>query len=143
MKDKEISALQKKIDNTKSEGSELEKKYKALKLENNELSLKLKLLDNLEEKDKLEKDPLEFYDIIIYINSMQDIKREGWKIKMNENGRKLSEDKSQNKRLIIGVLGNRNKGKSFILQALSGEKMQTGTTINTIGLSIQKINMFY
>lgn len=91
----------------------------------------------MEEKDKLEKDPLEFYDIIVDINSMQDIKREGWKIKMNENGRKLSEDKSQNKRLIIGVLGNRNKGKSFILQALSGEKMQTGTTINTIGLSIK------
>ena len=94
-------------------------------------------MDNIEEKEKLEKDPLEFYDIIVNINSMQRIKKEGWEIRMNENGKKISEDKNEKKKLIIGVLGNKNKGKSFLLQALSGEKMQTGTTINTIGLSIK------
>ena len=45
--------------------------------------------------------------------------------------------KRKSKKISIGVIGNRNKGKSFLLQALSGERMQTGTTINTIGLSIK------
>ena len=56
---------------------------------------------------------------------------------MNENGKKIIESKEKVKKLVIGVMGNRNKGKSFLLQALSGERMQTGTTINTIGLSIK------
>ena len=34
-------------------------------------------------------------------------------------------------------MGNKNKGKSFMLQALSGEELQTGSTISTIGLSIK------
>ena len=67
---------------------------------------------------------------------MQNIKK-GWEIKMNENGKKIIESKEKVKKLVIGVMGNRNKGKSFLLQALSGERMQTGTTINTIGLSIK------
>ena len=70
-------------------------------------------MDNIEEKEKLEKDPLEFYDIIVNINSMQRIKKEGWEIRMNETGKKISEDKNEKKKLIIGVLGNKNKGKSF------------------------------
>ena len=96
----------------------------------------INVLNKNEEKKKLDKNPLEFYDIIININSMQNIKN-GWEIKMSENGKKLIESNERNKKLVIGVMGNRNKGKSFILQALSGEKMQTGTTINTVGLSIK------
>ncbi len=34
-------------------------------------------------------------------------------------------------------MGNRNRGKSFLLQALSGEKLITGSTINRKGLSIK------
>ena len=34
-------------------------------------------------------------------------------------------------------MGNRNRGKSFLLQALSGGKLITGSTINTKGLSIK------
>ena len=56
---------------------------------------------------------------------------------MSEKGKEITESKKKNKSLVIGVIGNRNKGKSFILQALSGEKLQTGTSISTIGLSIK------
>ena len=56
---------------------------------------------------------------------------------MNENGKKISEDKNETKKFIIGVLGNINKGKTFLLQALSGEKIQPGKKINTSGLSIK------
>ena len=56
---------------------------------------------------------------------------------MNEKGKKISVDTDNIERLVIGVMGNRNKGKSFMLQALSGEDLQTGTSISTIGLSIK------
>ena len=40
-------------------------------------------------------------------------------------------------------MGNRNKGKSFILQVLSGASLKTGTTINTIGISIKFLENKY
>ena len=93
--------------------------------------------NNIKEKSKLDKDPLEFYDIIVNINSMQNIGKDGWEVVMSENGKKISELKDDENRLVIGVMGNKNKGKSFMLQALSGEELQTGSTISTIGLSIK------
>ena len=120
----------------KTKFNDLEKELNVLKEKNIELNSKINILDKTEEKQKLEKNPLDFYDIIVNINSMQNIKK-GWEIKMNENGKKIIESKEKVKKLVIGVMGNRNKGKSFLLQALSGERMQTGTTINTIGLSIK------
>jgi predicted GTPase len=114
----------------------LEKEINILKEKNKELNSKIKILDKIEEKQNLGKNPLDFYDIIVNINSMQNIKN-GWEVKINENGKKIIDSKEKNKKLVIGVMGNRNKGKSFLLQAISGEKMQTGTTINTIGLSIK------
>lgn len=88
------------------------------------------------EKENLSKDPLEFYDIIGNINSMQNVNTEGWDFYMNENGFNITQSKGE-ERLVIGVIGNRNKGKSFILQAFSGASLKTGTTINTIGISIK------
>lgn len=121
---------------SKTNLNDLGKELKILKEKNKELNSKIDILNKTEEKQKLEKNPLDFYDIIVNINSMQNIKK-GWEIKMNENGKKIIESKEKVKKLVIGVMGNRNKGKSFLLQALSGERMQTGTTINTIGLSIK------
>ena len=98
---------------------------------------------NFEEKEKLEKDPLEFYDIIRNINSIQNVKTDGWEFFMNEEGFKISNSGKIEDRYVIGVMGNRNKGKSFMLQALSGASLKTGTTINTIGLSIKYLDNKY
>ena len=77
-----------------------------------------------------------FYDIIIDIKSIKDIDK-GWKIKMTKNG----EDnfiKHKNEELIrIGVIGNSNKGKSFILSKISKIPLPSGTSIKTEGLSIK------
>lgn len=120
----------------KSNYIDLEKQLKSLEEKNKELMDLINILNKNEEKKKLDKNPLEFYDIIVNINSMQNIKN-GWEIKLTERGKKIMESKEKKKKLVISVIGNRNKGKSFILQSLSGEKMQTGTTINTVGLSIK------
>ena len=98
---------------------------------------------NSTEKENLSKDPLEFYNIIGDINSMQNVNTDGWIFYMNEEGYKIIQSKDKIDRLIIGVMGNRNKGKSFILQALSGASLQTGTTINTIGISIKYLENKY
>ena len=96
---------------------------------------------NMGEKEKLEKDPFEFYDIIGNINSMKHVKTDGWEFFLNKEGLKISRAGKIEERLVIGVIGKRNKGKSFILQALSGVSMKTGT--NTIGLSIKYLNNKY
>ena len=41
-----------------------------------------------------------------------------------------------NKSIKIGVIGNGNKGKSFILQKFSGKEIPKGTNIKTEGLSL-------
>jgi hypothetical protein len=137
---KQLEDQKKEFENSlnisKSNLNNLEKEINILKEKNKELNSKIKILDKIEEKQNLGKNPLDFYDIIVNINSMQNIKN-GWEVKINENGKKIIDSKEKNIKLVIGVMGNRNKGKSFLLQAISGEKMQTGTTINTIGLSIK------
>ena len=137
---KQLEDQKKELENnltiSKSNLNNLEKELNILKEKNKELDSYIKILDKTEEKQNLGKNPLDFYDIIVNINSMQNIKN-GWEVKINENGKKIIDSKEKMKKLVIGVMGNRNKGKSFLLQAISGEKMQIGTTINTIGLSIK------
>ena len=57
------------------------------------------------------------YDIVIGIDSMHNLKSKGWDIKYPK-GREEYERKMKMEVIIIGVIGNRNKGKSFILQKL-------------------------
>jgi len=56
----------------------------------------------------------EAYDIIIDINSILSLNKAGWSIKYPK-GIEVYENKRKKPAIIIGVLGNRNKGKSFIL----------------------------
>ena len=147
-----IGQKNKELENQINQYKENEKNYKE---ENEKYAEKLKKLnDELEkmkkgsefntlEKENLSKDPLEFYNIIGNINSMQNVNTDGWDFYMNEEGYKIVESKEKTERLIIGVMGNRNKGKSFILQALSGAVLKTGTTINTIGISIKYLENKY
>ena len=87
---------------------------------------------NIDEDIKLEN----FYDVVINIKSVKDISK-GWEIKMTENGQE-NFNKYKNKELIkIGVIGNSNKGKSFILSRISKIKLPSGTSIKTEGLSIK------
>ena len=87
---------------------------------------------NIDKNIKLE----DFYDVVINIKSVKDISK-GWEIKMTEKGEQ-NFNKYKNKELIkIGVIGNSNKGKSFILSRISKIKLPSGTSIKTEGLSIK------
>jgi len=78
----------------------------------------------------------DFYDIIIDINSISAIKK-GWNIEFTERGRQKYDQYKKDPLIKIGIVGNVNNGKSFILSKLSKIELPTGTSISTKGLSIK------
>ena len=79
----------------------------------------------------------DFYDIIIDINSIKNVNKEGWKVKFNEKGLENYKKYKGQDLITIGVIGNSNKGKSFLLSKISKIKLLTGTSIQTEGLSVK------
>ena len=78
------------------------------------------------------------YDIILDITSFQDLVNKGWKIKYNKKeGKDQYLKKKDEPTIIVGVIGNGNKGKSFFLEKLSGYNIPKGFNIKTEGLSIR------
>ena len=134
-----------------------------LKRKIDELSHDNRKLKKVEEFNNFENHYLEenFYDIVININSITSVSTEGWNVKFNpkllekfkeqikmkkEQEKKQKEEKEKDnneeqeeeqKTITIGVLGNNNKGKSFLLSRISKIKLLTGTSIETKGLSIK------
>ena len=80
--------------------------------------------------------PLEQYDLIIDINSIEYIAK-GWTINYNEKGKKSYELLKDKKSCVVGVIGNANKGKSFLLQKIAGIQLPSGYNVKTEGLSIK------
>ena len=79
----------------------------------------------------------EFYDIVINIKSISSLsKEEGWPIKINKNLKEIKNIEHENM-FKIGILGNGNVGKSFLLSRLFKEKIPVGFSILTEGLSIK------
>ena len=116
-------------ENLKKQLKENNKKYKNSFDESNELKNTVRLgTDKFNEK--------ETYDIIIDINSLRNLNKIGWEIKYPK-GKEEYERKMKMDTIVIGVIGNRNKGKSFILQKLSGYEVPQGYSVVTEGLSIK------
>ena len=151
---------------SKSINSKLTEKINKLTEEIKVLNQDMKKLRKEEELQNFQKHSLEenFYDIVIDINSITSVSTEGWNIKFNpkilekfkqdikkkkekeekkekekkdkKNQEGQEEDEEQNT-ITLGVLGNNNKGKSFLLSRISEIKLLTGTSIETKGLSIK------
>ena len=77
-----------------------------------------------------------FYDVVVQIDSIKSIKK-GWKICMTERGKKNYEKYKNEKIVKIGVVGNANKGKSFLLSKISKMSLPSGMSVKTEGLSIK------
>ena len=85
----------------------------------------------------IKKDFTEFYDIIIDIKSIKGISK-GWEIKKSKRAEINYERFKKDKVIRIGVIGNSNKGKSFLLSKISKIKnLPSGTSIRTEGLSVK------
>ena len=81
-------------------------------------------------------DPIDFYDVVVSIQSIKDIIK-GWNIKISKRFKKNYNKFINDPVLKIGIIGNSNKGKSFLLSKLSKIKLPSGTSIKTEGLSIK------
>ena len=78
----------------------------------------------------------DFYDVVVQIDSIKSIKKR-WKICMTERGKKNYEKYKNEKIVKIGVVGNANKGKSFLLSKISKMSLPSGMSVKTEGLSIK------
>ena len=78
----------------------------------------------------------EFYDVIVHIDSIKDITK-GWKIEMSKKGEENYIKYKDKNLLKIGIIGNANKGKSFLLSKISKMELPSGMSIKTEGLSIK------
>ena len=108
-----------------------ERKYKELLKENEALKALI-----IKTNKKEEYNPKLFYDIIIYIKSINDINN-GWKVEYSPRMAEKYKEFTEDKVVKIGVIGNSNKGKSFILSKISGIYLPFGTSLKTHGLSIK------
>ena len=97
----------------------------------------IKKINELEKKNELEEPKQEdFYDIIIDINSIININK-GWNILMTREGEQKYLNYKDQSLIKIGIVGNVNRGKTFILSKLSKIHFPSGVSINTKGLSIK------
>ena len=77
-----------------------------------------------------------YYDIIIDIDSMTKLFKDGWDIIYTNEGDENYELKKAKNLTVFAVFGNKNKGKSYILQKISGNKLPLGYSVSTKGISI-------
>ena len=131
-KTKKINELTINIENIEKQEIEQKKQIAKLTIENE----KLKEEKKENEKANKEVNILDFYDVIVDIKSLKDISK-GWEIKINEYARQKYEEFKKDKVIKIGVIGNTNKGKSFLLSKISKIPLPSGIRIKTEGLSIK------
>ena len=160
----QINELENQITLLREENQKLKNKNKELEIDKNEkanIIMKLQndinslemAVDNINpRKDGIKINPLnnqlignkyvantnfeDFYDVIIDIKSVKDINK-GWDIKMSPKGLQKYKEFKEQKILKIGVIGNSNKGKSFLLSKISKINLPSSTSIRTEGLSIK------
>ena len=83
-------------------------------------------------------DPTKFYDTIIDFDSLKiSCEEKGFKILFSENGYKNYEKRKKQNSTIVGVIGNANKGKSYILSKISNEELPRGYSVSTKGISVK------
>jgi len=130
-----IIKLQQDLNNFKSINTELNYNYKK---NENELKREKEKNQNIGLKFEFDK-KIGCYDIIIDIQTIKELPKKGWVIKYpNKNkGKEYYKKKINVPTIVVGVIGNRNKGKSFLLEKLSGYEIPKGFNIKTEGLSVR------
>jgi hypothetical protein len=79
--------------------------------------------------------PEKFYDLVIKLNSLHEAVSKNLKVYVNDTRYKLFKDKTT---VVVGVLGQFNKGKTHIIKQLSfDESLASGYSVSTEGLSIK------
>ena len=75
------------------------------------------------------------YDLVLQINSIDQLEKGGWPVKFSEKGKEKYKELKNENCVIIGVAGNKNRGKSFLLKRISEFKVESGHLDTTEGIS--------
>lgn len=75
------------------------------------------------------------YDAEVNINSILDIKK-GWEITFTKEGKQRFEEAKIIPTKIFSVIGNKNRGKSYVLSKISKKNLPQGFNVTTKGISI-------
>ena len=132
----ENSRLYKEVETLIYNQDENEKKFKN---QINNLNNKIEEIKDFGLKFKSDNNEKAFYDIIVNITSIKNLNNEGWIVKYpkEEKGRDYYNVAKDDPTIIVGVIGNGNKGKSFLLEKLSEYEIPKGFNVKTEGLSIR------
>ena len=84
-----------------------------------------------------------FYDMILDFSNFEQLKQNGWKIiwpedEAQDKGQSKYNQCKENKNVVVGILGNKNRGKSFLLGRIIGKDNfinKSGFLITTQGIS--------
>jgi hypothetical protein len=105
---------------------------------NNEKNQNNEKIENNENKINKEKKVKKCdYDVIIDIQSIGKLKEKGWNIIYSGDKKKQKEIIESKYKIIISVLGNSNRGKTYLLNKLSNVNLETGYQTQTKGLSMK------
>ena len=119
------------------ENKNFKEKKSELQKENDELKEKNTSLQNIITNYNNEQNKEGEYDIVLCADSIKNLTSDGWKIKYNKiGGKEAYEDLKKKETIVVGVVGNGNKGKSFLLKKLSNYQVPMGYNVKTEGLSI-------
>ena len=128
---------EKEVKKLNEENKNFEKKKNELQKENEELKEKNTFLQNAVTNYNNDQNKEGEYDIILCVDSIKNLTNIGWRIKYNkEGGKETYEELKKRETIVVGVVGNGNKGKSFLLKKLSDYKVPMGYNVKTEGLSI-------
>eukprot|EP01001_Neometanema_parovale_P011480 NODE_772_length_2108_cov_85.934005_g734_i0.p1 GENE.NODE_772_length_2108_cov_85.934005_g734_i0~~NODE_772_length_2108_cov_85.934005_g734_i0.p1 ORF type:complete len:642 (+),score=96.86 NODE_772_length_2108_cov_85.934005_g734_i0:54-1979(+) len=79
--------------------------------------------------------PDDWYDLVIHIDDFMSVCRKGW----NVSDRRVEFESWSG--TIVTVLGEFNKGKTWVLNELTGSKLPSGVNIRTEGLSFKRLEL--
>ena len=87
-------------------------------------------------------DPINFYDLVINVNSLANIQKQedkvyGWEIKAKPENYEKYKKNVKEPMVVLGVIGQGNRGKSYILSKISNIQLPTGYSVTTEGLSVK------
>jgi len=133
---KKLKILYKEVETLNYNQDENEKKFKN---QINNLNNKIEEIKDFGLKFKSDNNEKAFYDIIVNITSIKNLNNEGWIVKYpkEEKGRDYYNIAKDDPTIKVGVIGNGNKGKSFLLEKLSEYEIPKGFNVKTEGLSIR------
>lgn len=125
-----IEGLNTKIEELHENCEEEQEKHKIYKSK----YLKTKKIQSEKNKTNLEMDQCK-YDVVVKLDSLINSNKEGWEVEyLDINKIKIYSQKHQ---IAIGVIGQENSGKTFIINKISQESFASGFYERTQGLSFK------